>query len=110
MKEEVGPKIRAVRDHLGIKQTDLAEQVGLDRTALSRIENGKRRVSSTELRYFAAALGVKPDQLLGGTPVVQRFRLGDGDEEAANATLRWLNDYVDDALFLKRAADRYGVA
>jgi Zn-dependent peptidase ImmA (M78 family)/transcriptional regulator with XRE-family HTH domain len=53
---EIGPRIALAREELGITQANLARQVGIDRTAVAKIEAGRRKVSAGELVRVAAAL------------------------------------------------------
>jgi Zn-dependent peptidase ImmA (M78 family)/DNA-binding XRE family transcriptional regulator len=53
----VGARIREAREALGLGQELLAERVGVPRTALSAIENGKRQVTAPELLRFSEKLG-----------------------------------------------------
>lgn len=41
---------------MGLTQAELAGELGLDRTAIAKIESGKRKVSATELVRLAAVL------------------------------------------------------
>ncbi len=58
---------------------DLAEQVGIDATALSKIENGRRSVKSVEIGRIAKALRVsplallEPESLPGKMPIAARM-------------------------------------
>ncbi len=61
---DVGQQIRKVRTACGMASKDLANAVGLNSSALSRIESGQRNVSSTELAEIADALNVSPMVLL----------------------------------------------
>lgn len=54
----LGDRIAWARGDLNITQEHLANRVGLERTALSRIEKGDRKVSAVELVKLAAALEV----------------------------------------------------
>jgi transcriptional regulator with XRE-family HTH domain len=54
--EELGTRLADARKAAGVTQAELASQVGLDRTALVKIENGSRRVDSLELSRIAVAL------------------------------------------------------
>lgn len=53
---ELNNKIGEVRKSKGISQTDLAIKVGVDRTHLNKVENGKVRPSTTLLEKIAEAL------------------------------------------------------
>lgn len=55
---DTGKTIAAVRRHRGLRQSDLAERVGLSREAIHTIETGKRRPSTRALWDIAAALDV----------------------------------------------------
>lgn len=54
----IGARIAEARKARDLTQEHLANQVGLDRTALGLIENGKRKVSAVELVDLAAALNI----------------------------------------------------
>jgi Zn-dependent peptidase ImmA (M78 family)/DNA-binding XRE family transcriptional regulator len=54
--EEVGARVAEAREALGVTQARLASQIGLDRTALAKIERGTRGLSSLELARLATAL------------------------------------------------------
>jgi len=53
----MGERIAAARGRAGLTQAELAAEVSLDRSALTKIENGSRRVSALELARIADALG-----------------------------------------------------
>lgn len=56
---ELGVRIRQARERAGLSQADLASSLGLDRTAVNKIESGVRRVSALELSDLADAVGVR---------------------------------------------------
>jgi len=60
----IGARIRAVREQAGIKAQELAAAIGLDPSALSNIERGKRSVKTDELAKIAQVLNVSPLALL----------------------------------------------
>lgn len=62
----VGQRVRAARRRSGLDSAALAEQVGLTRDKLSKIENGRRRVAPRELPALARALHLSPSDLLSG--------------------------------------------
>jgi len=69
----VGAQIRALRERAGIRSQDLAEAVGLDPSAMSNIERGKRGVKTDELTRIAAALRVSPMAILDDHSLVARL-------------------------------------
>jgi Zn-dependent peptidase ImmA (M78 family)/DNA-binding XRE family transcriptional regulator len=54
---DLGRRIAEAREDTAMTQAELAALVGVDRTAIVRIEAGTRKVSATELVAIAAALG-----------------------------------------------------
>ncbi len=54
---ELAQRIRAAREQLGFTQDEVAEALGLPRSAVSEIERGGRSVSSLELEAFAKLCG-----------------------------------------------------
>jgi transcriptional regulator with XRE-family HTH domain len=62
--EHFGQRVRAARIQHGMNQQALGHRVGLNRSSISNVEKGRQRVQLHMLLEFAAALGVKPDELL----------------------------------------------
>jgi len=60
----VGDRVRRLRDELALTQGELAEEVGITITALSRIERNEAQPRPKTRRRLAEALGVKPRDLL----------------------------------------------
>jgi transcriptional regulator with XRE-family HTH domain len=63
--EGVGARIAALREQHRWSQRELAKAVGLDQSAVSRIEAGRRRVSAAELHRITQVFHVSADALLG---------------------------------------------
>jgi len=59
------PHLRDQRLRQALTQADLAEQAGVARTTIIRLEAGKPNVLPSTLRKLAKALHVKPVELLG---------------------------------------------
>lgn len=57
-------KIAEARRRCGLTQEELAREVGLDRSAVAKIETGARRVSALELALIAAALNERVEWFL----------------------------------------------
>jgi transcriptional regulator with XRE-family HTH domain len=62
--EQFGQRVRAARANLGLNQEALGYRVGLNRSSISNVEKGRQRVQLHKLLEFAAALDVKPTELL----------------------------------------------
>jgi transcriptional regulator with XRE-family HTH domain len=60
----VGRNLRRQRLFAGLSQEALADAAGLDRTYVSGVERGIRNPTVRVLQVIAAALGVKPADLL----------------------------------------------
>lgn len=63
MENIYGPTIRQLRERRGWTQKELATVLELDGSAVSRIEDGKRRVKRNELEHIAAAFGLQVEDL-----------------------------------------------
>lgn len=60
-------RIRETRERKGLSQNDLAEKAGMQASAISHFESGRRAPSFDNLRKLADALDVSIDFLLGRT-------------------------------------------
>ena len=54
---EIGAVVRELRRSRGVTQSQLAYQLGVDRTAVSRFKNGERELTARELLRIAKAFG-----------------------------------------------------
>ena len=64
MRKTFGNNVRCLRIARNATQTAIAEQCGIFRTYLSRIESGEANPSLTVIVALAEALGVLPHELL----------------------------------------------
>ena len=60
----LGANLRAARKELGLSQEQVAERSGVHATEVSRIEAGKRDPRVSTVERLAAAVKLKPGQLL----------------------------------------------
>jgi transcriptional regulator with XRE-family HTH domain len=65
---ELGRRIAEARATVGMTQADLAAGMGLERTALVRVEAGERKISATELASLADVLGRPVDWFFTESP------------------------------------------
>lgn len=59
----LGAWVASQRERVGLSQQRLAEQLGLDQAAVSRIEGGHRRLMVEELVKVAEVLDIAPDEI-----------------------------------------------
>lgn len=92
MTKEVGARIRERRLTAGVTQSDLARALGVDASAVSRIEKGERHLSAFELGVLVDTFGWNARDLLGiARPqklgVASRLRAMGGSSKDAVARL-----------------------
>ena len=61
---EFGKRIRHLRDRKGFSQEAIADEAGLDRAHMGRIERGERSPSLTLIYRLCLALRLQPSKLL----------------------------------------------
>ena len=77
----VGDLIKKARLEKGLTQEELAEKVGVKKSAVAKWENGRvSEIKRSNLKNLADALGLNPTQLLGD---IERDAGGVADELAA---------------------------
>lgn len=76
-----GERIKAARNKAGLKQSELAEKLGVAVITIGQYERGKRQPRLEQLQAIAAALDVSVNYLLGLTPEEQD-------------TLQYIENYV----------------
>jgi Zn-dependent peptidase ImmA (M78 family)/DNA-binding XRE family transcriptional regulator len=67
-------RLRKARQDGGLSQARVAELLGIDQAQVSRLEQGKRKVSSIELALLADAFGTTVDDLLDEQPLSATMR------------------------------------
>jgi transcriptional regulator with XRE-family HTH domain len=60
----IGSRIRSARTALGMSQDSLAEKVGLTRTSITNLENGRQQVPLHTLYALADSLGKTVHELI----------------------------------------------
>ena len=62
--KKLSQKIKAIRERLGFSQETLAKELGINRVAISQIENGDRKVSAEEIARLSRVFNMPADILL----------------------------------------------
>ncbi len=90
---EVGERVREARLAHGLTQTHFATQIGLERTALVRIEAGQRQISALELMRIAQVLQLPLGHFVTRPPTaITSRRQSLADEADATTRERFLLD------------------
>lgn len=61
----IAGRLRELRQRAGKTQVQLAQELGMHQSVLSRYERGELRVHGSLVSNFAKALGARPDEILG---------------------------------------------
>ncbi|MEV6984706.1 XRE family transcriptional regulator [Sphaerisporangium sp. NPDC051017] len=101
----LGARVREARERAGLKQGELAQLMGLERTAVNKIECGIRKVSALELSDIAAFLGVSMYSFLSEPiPALVSHRSGQGLDTADSKIDRLLANIAADVEFVNELA------
>lgn len=97
----VGVRVRVIRNHRGLTQTQLAEALGVTFQQVQKYERGTNRISTSALVKAAAALGASVAELVGeGLPADVR------EEGLALVTTSSARDLLAAYAALERPEDR----
>lgn len=69
-KKMYGSKIRTIRLLRGYSQEHMAEKMGIDQSAYSRIENNNQKLTVQQLETIAKELGVSIQDITNHEPVI----------------------------------------
>lgn len=61
---EIGKLIKQLRKENDVNLTDFATKIGVNKSTLSRYENGSRKIPMEDIAEIANALNVTPESLL----------------------------------------------
>jgi transcriptional regulator with XRE-family HTH domain len=104
---ETGKRIRALRIARGLKQKDLARQIGIAAPSLSELETGKsREPSGPVLAALCKALKTNQDWLLTGRGDAGAYTTLDGDHAELHAIWQSLPEVGKSALLATARALR----
>lgn len=90
---ELANRIINLRESKDWTQTELGKKIGLEKSAMNKIENGSRKVTTDELRQLAKVFDVSTDYLLGNTNKKHYYDLTKKDE---NSIQRQLEEMIGD--------------
>lgn len=94
MEKTINERIKEVRELKGMSQEALGKELGIGRSAISRIESGKNALTESNLRLLCDCLGVNRKWLLTGDgPMLTAAPSSTLDALAKEYNLR-LKDYV----------------
>lgn len=99
--QELGRRISHARERASLTQDQLADQINLDRTALSKIERGTRKVSAIELLELSRTLNISMDSLFREPiPAIVSHRSSLGMSTQGSAIDRVLESIATDVEFV----------
>ncbi|WP_353814849.1 helix-turn-helix domain-containing protein [Agromyces sp. SYSU T00266] len=102
---QLGGRIRQERERTGLSQGDLASLADIDRTAISKIETGVRKVTAIELLRIAEAVGVRMARLLEDPiPALVSHRSSQGLDTIDSRVDVLLDELAHEVEFVQRLA------
>jgi len=102
--DQVGRRIAELRADRGVSQRRLADAIGLDQSALSRIESGERGLAVEELVGIAGFLAVDTSSLLRAEEDATPLFRNEGGPDEANEAVAALEAIIDDFFVFEAAA------
>jgi transcriptional regulator with XRE-family HTH domain len=104
----VGRRLREERERCGYVLEAAAGELRIDKSALSRIENGERGLDSVLLRKAAALYEVPMDSFFeeARAELLVKARAMDGDAERADAMAKWGQRKLSELQFVRRELRR----
>lgn len=105
--ELLGRNIAEILREKEMSQTELAEKMNISKQVMSKIVNGQKAINALEIKKIADVLGTDLNRLME-----DRVSEVDGDESLAmlmgniansqaKDTLRFLNDVIDELIFME---------
>ncbi|MHB9781447.1 LexA family transcriptional regulator [Streptococcus sp. 10F2] len=89
----LGESIKIIRKSKKLTQSQLAELTGFKQNTISNHENGKRQLDERDIRIYAQALGVEPQELFDlSSSSDDKSVLIDNHQEVESSTLKKITD------------------
>lgn len=85
----LGAVLGTLRSGAELKQSDLAEAVGIGPSTWSRIEKGESSLSTDQLKLAADALGIPPARILEMVELAEKFTSEKGIEREPVGRPQW---------------------
>lgn len=101
----IGARVKAFREQVGHTQAQLGAVLGLDQTAISRIEAGTRALSARELVAVSEHFGVPASSFATDESPTPVLRDSEADSEAVKAGIAAFNRYIDGYFGVKALND-----
>lgn len=96
MIQQLGTKIRVLRQGIGMTQNELAKELGCSGSFISHVEAGNRTPSQQDLERMCEIFRVRPEELMGGQyKVGVHFR---NDRSASSEEEKVKNEAIEDFL------------
>lgn len=84
---DIGARIRVLRESVGLTQKQLAEKLGVQRTALVQIEAGSRKLTADEMLASARLFNITVEQLMDPQKMPE-VRLGEAEPSPDGGGIR----------------------
>jgi len=94
--EELGERVRSFREKAGESQAELGAVLGVDQSAISKIQTGARSLSARELLLLTEHFRVSTSELFEREPAEFALRAGEADEGAVHQALEIFREALDD--------------
>jgi len=69
--KKLNEKIKELREQLHLSQSYVADQIGVNRSTFTQMENGNRRILVEDLQKLCTLFGVSADSLINDTEIKQ---------------------------------------
>lgn len=94
--EEVGERVRELREAGDLSQRELGEVLGIHQTAVHRIESGERALTGRELMLVAERFDVTTSSVVRREESLALLRAGDAEPEAVKRSLDEFRSCIED--------------
>lgn len=93
--QNIGARIRQLRERAGLGQSALGDMLGVDQSAISRIEKGERQITAQELLILSNDLGMSIEEIIS-PEAEQPILLRSADGADGREAFRLLGQCIDE--------------